>query len=176
MRFHSNCIFVEPCGKTRTSQPTQGARTIDPADRTGWFSLGTGKVRKPKGGPSGRWCLRFSVRASVPPPPAYWRDYVECHGPHHRRSGRILRPRNCSTPGRFSTVLSPPLASSSIKVEGTSSHSNPRRPKASRYSQTMILLPSVFQPLGTSPSFLARADVLNRLSSRALTLSYLFSA
>ena len=59
-----------------------------------------------------------------------------------------FRPRNSSSSGRFRTVRPPTLALSSIRVEGTFSHSNSRRPKVSVCSITMTLSSSSIQPVG----------------------------
>ena len=70
-------------------------------------------------------------------------------------SGPSRVPRNRSRLARCSTVRLPLLASSSIRVEGTSSQSKPRRPNTSRGSQTITLLSSTVQPAVASPSLLA---------------------
>ena len=56
-------------------------------------------------------------------------------------------PVNSSSLIRFSTVRPGPLASWSIKVDGTSSQLKPLLPKASLDSQTIIEFPSIVHPL-----------------------------
>ena len=61
-------------------------------------------------------------------------------------------PRNSSISGRFSTVLPPALALSSISVDGTLSRSNSRQPKVSVCSTTITRSLSSIQPVGWFPS------------------------
>ena len=105
-----------------------------------------------------------------------YRGQSDPQGFHQGREGRKRLPRNFSKLVRCSTVLPLPLASSSFNVDGTSSQSNPRLPKTSRCSHTIILSPSIIQPLGTTPSSVAKVDTLSKLSRRAFTRSYRFSA
>ena len=70
----------------------------------------------------------------------------------------------------------PTLALSSIRVEGTFSQSNSRRPNVSVCSTTITLSPSSIQPVGWLPSLFILVAALNRWSICALTLSWRLSA